>query len=113
MESDDKKLVTVFSTANKGAFLIAKSVLEGSGIQYFTKHEYLEVIAYGADTQDILVNEKDAETVRNLLKNIKEKDPLYNFEEKQQKKLFVHFGIYASIVTALIIILLTVFAVSC
>ena len=113
METDDKKLVTVFSTFNKGSFLVAKSVLDSSGIQYLTKNEYPEQTDYGYAPQDILVNVRDAETARKLLKDVGENNPQYKFDEEQQKKVFVHFGIYASIVTALIIILLTVFAISC
>ena len=113
MEQSDEKLITVFSTLNKGSFLIAKSILDSSGIQCFTKNEFPEQIDYGHGTQDILVNEKDKETARKLLKDVGENNPQYSFGEEQQEKVFVNFGIYASIVIAIIIILITVFAVSC
>ena len=113
MEADDGKLVTVFSTLNKGSFIIAKSVLDSSGIQCFTKNEYPEQIDYGHGTQDILVNEKDKETARMLLKDVQGNNPQYSFGEEQQERVSVNFRIYASIVIAIIIILITVFAISC
>ena len=113
MQTDDEKLIAVFSTLNKGSFLIAKSVLDGSGIQYLTKNEYPEQTDYGHAPQVFLVNVKDSETARKLLEDIQENNPQYSLEEGQQERVFVNFRIYASIVIAIIIILIAVFAIRC
>ena len=96
-------MITVFSSSNKGMFLVAKSILEGSGIEYFTKHEYLEALAYGADTQDILVSEKNAKAARKLLENIKEDKPKFNVNRIQKDK-FTAFKKYTSIVLLIIVL---------
>lgn len=112
MAADTRTLVTVFSTSNKGIFLVAKSVLEGSDIEYFTKNEYLEALAYGADTQEIRVFENNEIAARKLLENIQEKSPKYNTDEKQQDE-FIRFKIYALIVLLIIVIFIAVCFVRC
>lgn len=107
-----ENLVTVFSTANKGIFIVAKSILEGSGIEYFTKHEYLEALAYGAETQDIQVFKKDADNARKLLENIHESNPRYSLGEQQHDE-FARFKIYASIILLIIVIFIAVYFVRC
>ncbi len=112
MNQEEEKLVTVFSTANKGNFIVAKSILEDSGIEYFTKHEYLEALAYGADTLDIQVFEKDEWTARKLFENIQENSPKYNKDDKQQDE-FIRFKIYSSIALLIIVIFIAVYFVRC
>ncbi len=103
MNSEEEKLITVFSTSNKGMFLVAKSILEGSGIEYFTKYEYLEALAYGSDTKDILVSEKNAEPARKLLENIREDKLKYGSEKKQEDE-FDGFKRYTSIGLLIIVL---------
>ena len=84
-------------------FLVAKSILEGSGIEYFTKHEYLEALAYGSDTKDILVSEKNAKAARKLLENIRE-DKLKYSVDRIQKDGLTAFKKYTSIVLLTIVL---------
>ncbi len=112
MIPDEESPVTVFSTSNKGVFLVARSILDGSGIAYYTSNEFIDALAYGGEILSIQVSSKDAETVRNLLENIQENSPTYSLGEQQYEE-FKLFKIYASIILLIIIILIAVFFVRC
>ena len=112
MNEDGEKLITVFSTANRGTFLVAKSILDGQDIEYYTKNEYLDALAYGGEILAIQVSSKDADTVKQLLNDIQENSPAYNLGE-QQKDEYIRFKIYSSIVLLIIAIFIAVYFVRC
>ena len=112
MLPDEENMVTVFSTSSKGVFLVAKSILDGSGIEYYTSNEYIDALAYGGEILSIRVSSKNTETVKKLLEDIQENSPIYNLGEQQEDE-FIRFKIYASIVLLIIVILIAVYFIRC
>ena len=75
----ESKLITVFSTGDRGAIAMAKSLLEAEGIEYLVKNEAAQdLLAYGglggfnpmAGPIEIQVTGEDAEDARKVLEGL-------------------------------------------
>ena len=75
----NSKLVTIFSTGDRGAIAMAKSLLEAEEIKYLVKNEAAQdLLGYGglggfnpvAGPIEIQVTEEDAEEAKEILKDL-------------------------------------------
>ena len=64
------KMVEVFSTYNPGEIAVIKSVLDGEGIPYYFQGENVNVLIAAGSRPRLLVDEEDAERVRDILREI-------------------------------------------
>ena len=88
MKDDKTKLVNVFSSNNNYLFLVAKSVLDDSKIQYFSTGDNLNTLeGYSAG---LSVFEKEADTAREMLRGIVQTG--HTPENKFDKKLLSSSG---------------------
>ena len=105
---DDKKLVTVFTSYRRESFLVAISILNGSGIEYSTSNEYLDQ-AYGADSYVIQVAESDAKIASELLEELNQEMEISEEEKKEDRVKY--FKVLAYIALIIMLIMIVVFIV--
>lgn len=67
VEIEYVELVTVFETMDPGAIMIAKSLLEGSGIRYFAKNENLKNLFVLPVPVQIQVGKQDEQAANDIL----------------------------------------------
>lgn len=95
-------MVNIFTSNNFAAFGIAKSLLKNRGIMFVPKGDDLNVSTYMA--YDIFVKEEDAETAKEILKDIIENHThLNNTEEKKHNPLFGVLVIAGIIITVVVL----------
>jgi hypothetical protein len=109
MTKRDEKLVTVFTSYRRESFLVAVSILNGSGIRYVTLNENLDQ-AYGADSYVIQVAESDLKAAEELLTELNEKRELSEAEKQEDEVKY--FKVISLIVLAIVLIFVIVFFVS-
>ena len=75
----DAELVSVLATGDSGLIAVAKSLLEGAGIDYFVRGDGLQDLvglgritgfSYAFGPAEVWVRAEDAEQVRELLKDL-------------------------------------------
>jgi len=64
------ELVTVFETMDPGAIMIAKSLLDGSGIRYFAKNENLKNMFVLPMPVQIQVSKQDEQAAIDILEDL-------------------------------------------
>ena len=64
------ELVTVFETMDTCALMIAKSLLEGSGIKYFAKNENLRSLFVIPILIEIQVGKQDEQVAKEILEDL-------------------------------------------
>ncbi len=74
MERDNERLVCVFATGNKGAFLIAKSLLDDAGINYTTRNAGMRGTLYSTSLEGrrLLALQEDEQEAKEVLRDLKE-----------------------------------------
>ncbi|MEL7568264.1 MAG: DUF2007 domain-containing protein [Dehalobacterium sp.] len=70
VEFEYVELVTVFETMDPGAIMIAKSLLEGSGIRYFAKNENLKNLFVLPVAVQIQVGRQDEQAAIDVLEDL-------------------------------------------
>ncbi len=60
-------MIEVFSTYDPGEIAVIKSVLDGESILYFFQGENINLLIAAGARPRLLVDEKDAERVRDIL----------------------------------------------
>jgi len=63
-------MVEVFSTYDPGQIAVIKSILDGEGIHYFFQGENINLLIAAGTRPRLLVGEKDAERVRDILREL-------------------------------------------
>lgn len=63
-------MIEVFSTYNPGEIAVLKSILDGEGINYFFQGENINLLIAAGARPRLLVDEEDAERVRDILQEL-------------------------------------------
>ncbi|MCI0450230.1 MAG: DUF2007 domain-containing protein [Chlorobi bacterium] len=115
MQNTNEILVRVYTAPNKALFLIAKSMLDNAGVEYYTKGENLD-LAYGGElvievTQDKL-NEA-SEVLKDFIKGeMKSENPEQKIIELRKAE-FNYALVIGMICLTIILIFLAVLFVKC
>jgi hypothetical protein len=63
-------MIEVFSTYNPGDIAVVKSVLDGEGVDYYFQGENVNLLIAAGSYARLLVEEDQAERVRDILKEM-------------------------------------------
>lgn len=69
-EMEYVELVTVLETMDPGVLMIAKSLLEGSGIRYYAKNEALKNLFVLPFSVQVQVGKQDEQAAREILEDL-------------------------------------------
>jgi len=107
MPDEDEKLVTVFTSYRREAFLVAISILNGSGIRYVTLNENLDQ-AYGADSYVIQVPETDVKIAGELLKELNQEMEISETEKQEDRANYFKVLAYIALIIMLIMLVVLI-----